>query len=137
MLFDVMACVVVAARDHGFSDADGRAAARASSYRSRMERFAGMPFIDIWHVLASTVRPRVRRAFDQFCVGNTDGTHMRATLRGRTGRVILRSTETCELSDCDGVHRKTRMRLVQADDCTFKCTSQRHELAQPVVRRTL
>jgi uncharacterized protein (DUF2252 family) len=45
------ASVVVAARDHGFSDERGRVAARqsAATYRTQIERFAGMPFLDVWY----------------------------------------------------------------------------------------
>jgi uncharacterized protein (DUF2252 family) len=45
------ASVVVAARDHGFTDSRGRAAARrsASAYRTQIERFAGMSFLDVWY----------------------------------------------------------------------------------------
>src|SRR6266487_3909549 len=41
------ASVVVAARDHGFADSRGRAAARlsAGAYRTQMQRFAGMTFL--------------------------------------------------------------------------------------------
>jgi uncharacterized protein (DUF2252 family) len=45
------ASVVVAARDHGFADSRGRAAARrsATAYRTQMKRFAGMTFLDVWY----------------------------------------------------------------------------------------
>src|SRR5262245_5261719 len=45
------ASVVVAARDHGFSDSRGRAAARQSAavYQAQIERFAGMTFLDVWY----------------------------------------------------------------------------------------
>ena len=45
------ASVVVLARDHGFADSRGRAAARrsASAYRTQMQRFAGMTFLDVWY----------------------------------------------------------------------------------------
>jgi uncharacterized protein (DUF2252 family) len=45
------ASVVVAARDHGFADSRGRAAARGSAraYRTQMQRFAGMSFLDVWY----------------------------------------------------------------------------------------
>ena len=45
------ASVVVAARDHGFADSRGRAAARGSAraYRTQMQRFAGMTFLDVWY----------------------------------------------------------------------------------------
>jgi uncharacterized protein (DUF2252 family) len=45
------ASVVVAARDHGFSDSHGLAAARgsASAYRNQIARYAGMPFLDVWY----------------------------------------------------------------------------------------
>jgi uncharacterized protein (DUF2252 family) len=45
------ASVVVAARDHGFSDSRGLAAARgsASAYRGQIARYAGMPFLDVWY----------------------------------------------------------------------------------------
>jgi uncharacterized protein (DUF2252 family) len=45
------ASVVVAARDHGFADSRGRAAARRSAfaYRTEMKRFAGMSFLDVWY----------------------------------------------------------------------------------------
>jgi uncharacterized protein (DUF2252 family) len=45
------ASMLIAARDHGFADPQGRAAARrtASAYRARIERFAGMPFLDVWY----------------------------------------------------------------------------------------
>jgi uncharacterized protein (DUF2252 family) len=45
------ASVLVAARDHGFADSRGRAAARlsAAAYRTQMERFAGMGFLDVWY----------------------------------------------------------------------------------------
>src|SRR5262245_12790973 len=45
------ASVVVAAREHGFSDSQGRAAARQSAavYQSQIERFAGMTFLDVWY----------------------------------------------------------------------------------------
>ena len=45
------ASVVVAARDHGFADRHGRAAARRSAwaYRTQMKRFAGMSFLDVWY----------------------------------------------------------------------------------------
>ena len=45
------ASVVVAARDHGFADSRGRAAARGSAraYRSQMHRFADMTFMDVWY----------------------------------------------------------------------------------------
>ena len=45
------ASVLVAARDHGFADSHGRAAARrsASAYRTQMKRFAGMSFLDVWY----------------------------------------------------------------------------------------
>jgi uncharacterized protein (DUF2252 family) len=43
--------VAVAARDHGFSDRDVRAAARATvrSYRTRMAGYAAMRFLDVWY----------------------------------------------------------------------------------------
>ena len=45
------ASVLVAARDHGFADQQGRTAARraASAYRTRIEGFAGMAFLDVWY----------------------------------------------------------------------------------------
>jgi uncharacterized protein (DUF2252 family) len=45
------ASVTVAARDHGFAQAAGHAAARraASSYRDSVARFAGTPFLDVWY----------------------------------------------------------------------------------------
>jgi uncharacterized protein (DUF2252 family) len=45
------ASVVVGAREHGFPDSQGRAAARgsASAYRAQIERFAGMSFLDVWY----------------------------------------------------------------------------------------
>src|SRR5262245_64748760 len=45
------ASVVVAARDHGFSDSHGRAAARQSAavYQAQIERFAGMTFLVVWY----------------------------------------------------------------------------------------
>jgi uncharacterized protein (DUF2252 family) len=45
------ASVLVAARDHGFADAQGRRAARvsAASYRTEIDRFAGMTFLDVWY----------------------------------------------------------------------------------------
>jgi uncharacterized protein (DUF2252 family) len=45
------ASVVVAARDHGFPDSRGRLAARrsASAYRTQIQRFAGMTFLDVWY----------------------------------------------------------------------------------------
>ena len=45
------ASVVVAARERGFADRHGCAAARraASAYRTQMERFADMTFLDVWY----------------------------------------------------------------------------------------
>src|SRR5437763_10078196 len=45
------ASVIVAARERGFADRHGRAAARraASAYRTQMERFADMTFLDVWY----------------------------------------------------------------------------------------
>jgi uncharacterized protein (DUF2252 family) len=45
------ASLVVAARERGFGDPHGRAAARRSAfaYRTEMERFAGMTFLDVWY----------------------------------------------------------------------------------------
>jgi uncharacterized protein (DUF2252 family) len=45
------ASVLVAARDHGFTEASGRTAARrsVSAYREQMQRFAGMAFLDVWY----------------------------------------------------------------------------------------
>jgi uncharacterized protein (DUF2252 family) len=45
------ASVVVAARDHGFADSRGRSAARGSAraYRTQMQRFADMTFMDVWY----------------------------------------------------------------------------------------
>ena len=45
------ASIVVAARGHGFTQADGQAAARRAvfGYRSQITRFAGMPFLDVWY----------------------------------------------------------------------------------------
>jgi uncharacterized protein (DUF2252 family) len=45
------ASVLVAARDHGFADAQGRRAARvsAAAYREQIDRFAGMTFLDVWY----------------------------------------------------------------------------------------
>src|SRR5436190_23375186 len=45
------ASVIVAARERGFADRHGCAAARraASAYRTQMERFADMTFLDVWY----------------------------------------------------------------------------------------
>jgi uncharacterized protein (DUF2252 family) len=45
------ASTLVAAREHGFASRDGLAAARRSAYayRTEMERFAGMTFLDVWY----------------------------------------------------------------------------------------
>ncbi len=45
------ASVAVAARSHGFTDEDGGAAARSAAfaYRTEMERFAAMRFLDVWY----------------------------------------------------------------------------------------
>jgi uncharacterized protein (DUF2252 family) len=43
--------VAVAAREHGFSDRDVHAVARATarSYRTKMASYAAMPFLDVWY----------------------------------------------------------------------------------------
>ena len=58
------ASIAVAAREHGFSDRDARAAARGTvrSYRTKMSGYAAMRFLDVWYSRISI--DEVNKAFD-------------------------------------------------------------------------
>jgi uncharacterized protein (DUF2252 family) len=95
------ASVVVAARDHGFGQADGAAAARqaAHSYRRQIAEFAGMTFLDVWYSRIDI--ERVSALYDSVQSRAAVRRRRRAIKKARHRTSLAALTKLCEWVDGD------------------------------------
>jgi uncharacterized protein (DUF2252 family) len=99
------ASVAVAAQEHGFSDRDAHAAARATvrSYRTSMARYAGMRFLDVWYSRLDI--DEVSRVFDAL--------QPKAAVRRRhrdIAKARQRTSQRAFMKMCDLVEGQYRIR---------------------------